>query len=120
MQSLTSLTCTTADLSAAAFRDLVKLPHLRKLRLVRPQLSSPTFESIPENAVEVLELVYNGYTAFESDQVPRLVSQLANLKHLRLFVPQSWIKCEELLRDWDAFRNIFPSIEISQVVGFPN
>jgi hypothetical protein len=84
MHTVTSLCCSIENLSAIGLADLLRLPLLRKLRLVRPDLRRKTCKIVPDNIVETLELVYDTTMDFFPDDVSRFVSQFPNLKRLGL------------------------------------
>jgi hypothetical protein len=84
MRTVTSLRCSMEDLSAAGLAALFRLPLLRKLQLVRPDLRSDTFKIVPGNIVETLELVYDAMMDFFPEDVSRFVSQFQHLKRLGL------------------------------------
>jgi hypothetical protein len=69
IHSVTSLRILGANLSAHGFSLLFNLPLLRRLCLMSPKLNAPTFETIPPNAVEVLELISLTGSDFYADEV---------------------------------------------------
>lgn len=90
MRSVTSLCIHCVKLSAHGFSLLFTLPLLRRLCLMSAKLNAPTFETIPTNGVEVLELVSMTGSDFYAEEVVKLVSRFPKLKRLGMCLDSSW------------------------------
>jgi len=119
MHTVTSLCCDPTYLSAEGFTALFKLPLVR-LRLLYPKLGVGTFQEVPKNLVETLELVYTDDVdwVFKPGHVARFVNQFQKLRRLTLFLHPSFEKSTNSIREWARCVTWRSCIELDIVIKF--